>query len=66
MIIVAATILTVFHPGRYFGGDMWKVDGWGGELRNGRSSPDLWKAESAGSSVHGSYENVSRPWPLQQ
>lgn len=66
MVVVAATILTVFHPGRYFGRNTWRENGWGGELRNGRSSPELWKAESAGSSVHGSYENVSRPWPLQQ
>ncbi|KAH7323645.1 RTA1 like protein-domain-containing protein [Rhexocercosporidium sp. MPI-PUGE-AT-0058] len=65
MIILATLILTFFHPGRYFRREMWKESGWSG-LKNGRSSPELWKVESAGSSVHGSYENVSRPWPLQQ
>ncbi|KAG4441697.1 hypothetical protein IFR05_002831 [Cadophora sp. M221] len=64
MIILATLILTVFHPGRYFKREMWKESGWSG-LKNGRSSPELWKVESAGSSVHGTYENVSRPWPLQ-
>lgn len=65
MMILVALILTVFHPGRYFPREMWKESGWS-SLRNGRSSPDLWKVESAGSSVHGTYENVSRPWPLQR
>ncbi|KAH7380939.1 RTA1 like protein-domain-containing protein [Cadophora sp. MPI-SDFR-AT-0126] len=66
MIVFAALILTFFHPGLYFGREMWKGDGWGRELRYGRSSPELWKVESAGTSIHGSYGNVSRPWPLQQ
>ncbi|KAL2062845.1 hypothetical protein VTL71DRAFT_5917 [Oculimacula yallundae] len=64
MIILATLIMTVFHPGRYFRREMWKESG-SSRLKNGWSSPELWKTESAGSSVHRMYENVSRPWPLQ-
>ncbi len=67
MVILATLIMTVFHPGRYFKQEMWRQIGWGSSTR--RADDYMWKMESAessrGNSVNGTYENVSRPWPLQ-